>query len=189
MFGKRQPQTPAAPPKPAPAAAPAQPSGWLVQALTNDYVAEGYLAPLEMPMLGYVNMTTQAAITFSPARLTALEPQAFIATDTPPEISIVKTTLIALVPGDEASLASARAQMPGRTLPALLYAGPYVIRAMIGMMGDMPLRHLFNTGVGNFVTAADVEVRCQRLGTAFGPLVAPLALLNKTLIQLYHPAV
>jgi hypothetical protein len=56
------------------------------------------------------------------------------------------------------------------------------------MMGDMPLRHLFNTGAGQFIIATDVEVRCQILGTSFAPLVAPVALLNKTLIQLYHPA-
>lgn len=190
MFGKKPPQAPAAPPKPAPAAptAPAGPAGWLVQALTTDYAAEGYLAPLEMPLIGYVNMANQAALTLSPARVTALEPQALIASGAPSELSVVKAALIALVPGDEASLASARAQMPSRAVPAVLYAGPYVIRASIGMLGDMPLRHLFNTGAGNFIAAADLEVRCQRLGTAFGPLVAPLALLNKTLIQVYHPA-
>jgi hypothetical protein len=191
MFGKKPPQTPPAQPKTASAPSPrpaAAPAGWLVQALTTDYASEGYMAPVEMPLIGHLNMTTQATLTLSPAKLTPLEPQALIADATPPEVSIVKSTLIALIPVDEAGMASARSQMPGRTVQAMLYAGPYVIRAALAMMGDMPLRHLFNTGVGNMIAATDVEIRCQILGTPFAPLVAPIALLNKSLIQLYHPA-
>ncbi len=187
MFGKKTP--PAAPPRPRPASAePPPPAGWLVQALTTDYVAFGQLEPTPMPLLGFLNLAAQTTITLSQTRLTALEPQALIAEAAPAEVSIVKATLIALVPGDEAGLASARAQMPARSERAVLYAGPYVLRAALAMMGDMPLRHLFNTGAGNFIVATDLEVRCQILGTAFAPLVAPVALLNKTLIQLYHPA-
>lgn len=186
MFGKKP--APAAPrPQPAPAAPPA-PSGWLVQALTTNYVALGHLEPPSMPLLGFLNLTAQATLTLAQTRLTPLEPQALIAEAAPAEVSIVKATLIALVPGDEAGLASARAQMPTRSERAVLYAGPYVLRAALAMMGDMPLRHLFNTGVGQFLVATDVEVRCQILGTAFAPLVAPVALLNKTLIELYHSA-
>lgn len=195
MFGKKPPQPPPAQPKPTgPASRPSEarstapPAGWLVQALTTDYAAEGYLAPVEMPLIGHLNMTNQATITLSPAKLTPLEPQALIANATPPEISIVKSTLIAFIPCDEASMASIRAQMPPRAERAVLYAGPYVIRAALAMMGDMPLRHLFNTGVGHMIAATEIEVRCQILGTPFAPLVSPIALLNKSLIQLYHPA-
>lgn len=141
-----------------------------------------------MPLLGFLNLTAQATVTLGQARLTALEPQALVVQATPAEVSIVKATLIALVPGDEAGLASARSQMAPRSERAVLYAGPYVLRAALAMMGDMPLRHLFNTGVGQFLVATDVEVHCQILGTAFAPLVAPVALLNKTLIELYHSA-
>jgi hypothetical protein len=190
MFSRKIAQPPAAQPKPAASASPppARPAGWLVQALTTDYAAEGYLAPTEMPLLGFLNMANQTTVTLSPARLAALEPQALIANPTPPELSIVKSTLIAFVPCDEPSTQAARAQMPARTVLAMLYAGPYVIRAALGMMGDMPLRNLFNTGAGQMIAATDVEVRCQILGTTFAPLVSPIALLNKSLIQLYHPA-
>ncbi len=188
MFGKRLNQPPAAPAAKPAAPAQAATPGWLVQALTTEYVVEGQLPPVDTPLLGYLNMSNQATLTLTPARLTPLEPQALIAEVQPPEVSIVKATLIAFVPLDERAVASIRGQMPPRTLAAVLYAGPYVLRAGLAMMGDMPLRHLFNTGAGNFIVATDVEVRCQVLGTSFAPLVAPLALLNKTLIQLYHPA-
>lgn len=189
MFGKKPaPAAPARPQSaPRPAAAP-EPGGWLVQALTTNYVAVGHVEPPSMPLLGFLNLTAQATVTLGQARLTALEPQALVVQATPAEVSIVKATLIAFVPLDDAAVASIRGQMPPRTLPALLYAGPYVLRAGLAMMGDMPLRHLFNTGAGSFIVATDVEVRCQVLGTPFAPLVAPLALLNKNLIQLYHPA-
>lgn len=185
MFGKKTPPPTPAKPQTAPAAPP-KPAGWLVQALTTNYGVVGRLEPASMPLLGFLNMSAQSTVALTAAQLTALEPQALIAEAAPAEISIVKTTLIALIPGDEPSTASARTQLPPRTERAVLYAGPFVIRASLGMMGEMPLRHLFNTGAGTFVIATDIEVRCQILGTVFAPQVAPVALLNKTLIQVYH---
>ena len=54
MFGKK-PAASTPPPQ------PAQPTGWAMQALTTDYAVSGLLAPMDTPLVGYLNVPTQAA--------------------------------------------------------------------------------------------------------------------------------
>ena len=65
MFGKKPSapppaqSKPQAPAQPQPQAAAARPSGWAAQALTADYLASGYLQPVDMPLAGFLNVSTQ----------------------------------------------------------------------------------------------------------------------------------
>jgi hypothetical protein len=201
MFSRKPPSQPptksaappAAPAAPAPApAAPAAPTlrgtGWHLQVLTTDFVAEGYLPPAETPLAGFLNATNQSTLTLSPAKLMPLALQAMIATDNPPEITVAKSTLIAVIPLDEVSQRSAGVQLPPRAEKAVLYAGPFMIRASVRLMGDMPLRHLFNTGVGNVIIATNAEIVSLRADSVFSVPAAPVVILNKSLVQLYHSA-
>ncbi len=174
-------------PASSPSAAP-PPTGWRLQVLTTDFVAEGYLPPAETPLAGFLNATNQSTLTLSPARLTPLNLQALIATDTPAEVTLAKAALIAVIPMDEAGQRSAAVQLAPRAEKAVMYAGPYMIRASVRLMGDMPLRHLFNTGVGSVIVATDAEIVSLRADSVFAAPKAPIVILNKGLVQLYHPA-
>ena len=191
MFGKKPTAPPSAQPKPQapPAPQPPRPWGWLAQALTADYVVSGYLAPvMDMPLVGFLNISTQATIVLTHAQLQALGPQAAVVSATPTEITIPKASLIAFIPRDEAGLRSAAMQMPNRAERAVVYAGPYLIRAAFMLAGDMPLRNFFGAGGGSLVAVTEAEVACQTPGAPFAPLKAPILVLNKTLVRLYHPA-
>ncbi len=60
MFGKKPAPTPPQKPAAAPAPAqPARPAGWAVQVLTADYLISGYLQPVDMPLVGSLNVPTQ----------------------------------------------------------------------------------------------------------------------------------
>jgi hypothetical protein len=158
-----------------------------VQALTQDYVAEGFVQPVEMPLVGFLNMQNQTTFALSSVKLLPLALQAVVATETPAEVIIPKTHLIALIPLDEASRNSAALQMPPRSEKAALYAGPFIFQAALRLIGDVPLRNFFNTAVGNFFVASDAEITCLRTDSVFAPPPAPVILLSRALIQLYHP--
>lgn len=192
MFGKKPappPAKPAAPAQPQPAApAPAaRPAGWAVQVLTADYLAQGYIPPVDMPLVGFLNVPTQATVPLSAVQLQAIAGQATVAAPTPPEATFPKVSLIAFIPRDDASLRSAALQMPNRAEKAVVYVGPFVIRAALMLTGDMPLRNFFGTGSGTFVAVTDAEITCQLPGARFQPLTAKILILNKALVQLYHP--
>jgi hypothetical protein len=175
--------------KPAPpSSAQPRPTGWAVQALTADYIVNGYLPPTEMPLLGHLNVATQTTVTLSPAQVQPLRPQSTAVSETISEITLPKAALIAFIPRDEAGMRAAALQIPQRAERAIIYTGPYVIRAAFMLMGDMPLRNFFNTGGGNMVALTDADIACQLPGATFPTLKASIMILNKILIQLYHPA-
>jgi len=191
MFGKKPAPPPPAQLKPqgTPQPQAPRPAGWAVQALTADYLANGYLAPvMDMPLVGFLNISTQSTLALSSVQLQALGSQATLANGSPAEITIPKASLVALLPRDEAALRSAAMQMPQRAERAVIYAGPYLLRAAFMLVGDMPLRNFFGTGGGSLVAVTDAEVICQLPGAQFAPLKAPILILNKALVQLYHPA-
>jgi len=227
MFGKKPSAPPPAQSKPQAPAQPqpqaaARPSGWAAQALTADYLASGYLQPVDMPLAGFLNVSTQATITLTGVQLQAVGAQAaivnpapaeitipktaliaFIPRDepgmrsatqqmpnrpAPAEITIPKTALIAFIPRDEPGMRSATQQMPNRPAPAVIYAGPYLIRAAFMLPGDMPLRNFFGTAGGTLVAVTQAEITCQVPGAKFTPLKAQIVVLNKALVQMYHPA-
>jgi len=193
MFGKKPSapppaqSKPQAPTQPQPQAA-ARPSGWAAQALTADYLASGYLQPVDMPLAGFLNVSTQATITLTGVQLQAVGAQAAIVNPAPAEITIPKTALIAFIPRDEPGMRSATQQMPNRPAPAVIYAGPYLIRAAFMLPGDMPLRNFFGTAGGTLVAVTQAEITCQVPGAKFTPLKAQIVVLNKALVQMYHPA-
>jgi hypothetical protein len=188
MFGKKPAPTPPQKPTAAPAPAqPARPAGWAVQVLTTDYLISGYLQPVDMPLVGSLNVPTQPTLTLTQAQLRAITGQS--ASETLPEITIPKTALVALIPRDEASARSAALQMPPGTQRAAIYAGPYLIRAAFRLAGDMPMRTLFGASAGAMLAVSEAAVLCLKPGSAFPELTAPVIILNKNIVQVYHPAV
>ena len=187
MFGKKPAPTP--PPKPAPASAVAQPArsaGWAVQVLTADYLISGYLQPVDMPLVGYLNVPTQPTLTLTQAQLRPLAGQS--TSDTLPEITIPKTAIVALIPRDEAGAKSAAAQMPPGSQRATIYAGPYLIRAAFRLAGDMHMRTLFGASTGTMLAVSEASVLCLKPGTGLTEQSAPVIILNKNAVQAYHPA-
>ncbi len=187
MFSKKPAAAP--PQKPAPAAAPqpARPAGWAVQVLTADYLISGYLQPVDMPLVGNLNVPTQPTLTLTQAQLRALTGQA--SSETLPEITIPKTAIIALLPRDEASARSATMQMPPNSQRAVIYAGPYLIRAAFRLAGDMHMRTLFGASTGIMVAISEASLVCLKPGSSLPEQTAPIAILNKAGVQAYHPAV
>jgi hypothetical protein len=191
MFGKKPAAPPPAQPKPQapPAPQPSRPSGWLVQALTADYVVSGYMPPVpDMPLVGHLNNPAQPTIVLANAQLQTLLPQAAVANAAPMEVTLPKASLIALIPRDEAGMRSAAMQMPNRAERVIIYAGPYVLRAAFMLTGEMPLRNFFGAGGGTLVAVTEAEVACPTPGAQFAPLKTPILVLNKAQVQLYHPA-
>jgi hypothetical protein len=187
MFGKKPAPTPA--PKPAAPPAPAQSArsaGWAVQVLTADYVISGYLQPVDMPLVGSLNIPTQPTLTLSQAQLRTIAGQS--ASETLPEITIPKTAIVALIPRDEAGTRSAAAQMPPNSQRAVIYAGPYLIRAAFRLAGDMHMRTLFGASAGAMLGVSEAAVLCLKPGSALPEQTAPVIVLNKNAVQAYHPA-
>jgi hypothetical protein len=164
-----------------------QPDGLALQVLTAGYIANGYLDPIEMALVGYLNVPTQVAITLRHARVRVLGTNV----DTGQmlqEIIVPKPTLIGLIPQNDAATRSASLQMPPRAERALIYAGPYLIRGAFRLMGDMPLWNLFNAFPGDMLIVSDAEIECQLPGVRFPETKPTLMILNKLRVQLYHPA-
>ena len=187
MFGKKP--APAPPQKPAAAPAPAQPArptGWAVQILTADYIISGFLQPVDMPLVGSLNVPTQPTLTLTQAQLRANTGQS--ASDTLPEITIPKTAIVALIPRDEASARSAALQMPSGSQRAVIYAGPYLIRAAFRLAGDMHMRILFGASTGAMLAVSEAAITCLKPGSVFLEQTAPVIILNKNVVQVYHPA-
>jgi hypothetical protein len=187
MFGKKPSPTP--PQKPAAAPATAQPArlaGWAVQVLTMDYIISGYLPPVDMPLVGSLNVPTQPTLTLAQAQLRAIEAQA--ASTTLPEITVPKAAIVALIPRDEASARSAAAQMPGSSQRALIYAGPYLLRAAFRLAGDMHMRILFGASAGTMLAVSEAVITCLRSGSVFPEQTVPVVIINKNSVQAYHPA-
>jgi hypothetical protein len=103
-------------------------------------------------------------------------------------MTIPKTAIVALIPRDEASARSAAMQMPPSSQRAMIYAGPYLIRAAFRLAGDMHMRALFGASTGTMVAVSDATVVCVKPGGALPEQSAPVIILNKTAVQGYHPA-
>jgi hypothetical protein len=186
MFGKKPAPTPTPKPSTPPAPAqPARPAGWAVQILTADYLIGGFLPPVDMPLVGHLNVPTQPTLTLTQAQLRPIAGQA--ASDTLPEITIPKTAIVALIPRDEASAKSAAMQMPPASQRAAIYAGPYLIRAAFRLAGDMHMRVLFGASTGTLLAVSEASVVCLKPGGALPEQSAPLLILNKAAVQAYHP--
>ncbi len=187
MFGKKPSPTPPQKPTAAPVTAQsARPTGWAIQVLTTDYLISGYLPPVDMPLVGSLNVPTQPTLTLVQAQLRALEAQA--ANVTLPEITIPKAAIIALIPRDEASTRSAAAQMPSNSQRAVIYAGPYLLRAAFRLAGDMHMRVLFGASAGVMLAVSEATITCLKSGNAFPEQTAPVVIINKNCVQAYHPA-
>jgi hypothetical protein len=187
MFGKKpSPTPPQKPAAPAAAPQPARPAGWAVQVLTVDYLISGYLQPVDMPLVGHLNVPTQPTLTLAQAQLRSLAGQS--ASETLPEIIIPKTAIVAVIPRDEAGARSAMMQMPPTSQRALIYAGPYLIRAAFRLAGDMHMRTLFGASAGTMLAVSEAAVLCLKPGSALPEQSAPVIILNKTAVQGYHPA-
>jgi hypothetical protein len=157
-----------------------------VQVLTADYLISGYLSPVDMPLVGHLNVPTQPTLTLTQAQLQPIAGQS--ASGTLPEMTIPKTAIVALIPRDEASARSAAMQMPPSSQRAMIYAGPYLIRAAFRLAGDMHMRALFGASTGTMVAVSDATVVCVKPGGALPEQSAPVIILNKTAVQGYHPA-
>lgn len=158
-----------------------------MQLLTNEYVVGGYLPPTDIPLVGFLNMPNQAAVTLNNAKMSALGAQTVIS-ETAAEITLPKATIIAIILRDEAGARSAMMQMPSGSRSAVVYAGPYLIRATFKVIGEGTLGAYFSAGGGNMFAVTDAEVHCQLPGAKFSDLKAPVLILNKLQVQLYHPA-
>lgn len=187
MFAKK-PAPVSTPPAPQPQPpAPARAGGWVMQILTADYIATGLMVPIDMPLVGWLNVPTQIMISVSQVKLTALDPRVRVAGETVPEITVPKTSIVAIIPRDEMSLRSAGLQMPLNAERAVIYAGPYCLRASFRMAGGMPLRNLFGATQGDMLAVSDVEIRNARAEANFQVEQAAAAIVNKRWVQLYHP--
>lgn len=187
MFGKKP--SPPPPQKPAATPGPAQPTrsaGWAVQVLTADYVISGYLPPVDMPLVGSLNIPTQPTLTLTQAQLRSIAGQS--ASELLPEMTIPKAAIVALIPRDDAGARSAAAQMPPGSQRAMIYAGPYLIRAAFRLAGDMHMRTLFGASTGTMLAVSEASVLCLKAGSALPEQNAPVIILNKNAVQGYHPA-
>lgn len=187
MFGKKPSPTPQQ--KPAAPAATTQPTrsaGWVVQVLTADYLISGTMQPVDMPLVGSLNVPTQPTLNLIQAQLRTIAGQS--ASETLSEITIPKAAIVALIPRDEASARSAAAQMPPGSQRAMIYAGPYLIRAAFRLAGDMHMRTLFGASAGAMLAVSDASVLCLKPGGALPEQTAPVIILNKNAVQAYHPA-
>ncbi len=125
-------------------------------------------------------------MTLTQAQLRAITGQS--ASETLPEITIPKTAIVALIPRDEASARSAALQMPPTSQRAVIYAGPYLIRAAFRLAGDMHMRILFGASAGAMLAVSEAAILCLKPGSAFPEQTAPVIILNKNIVQVYHPA-
>jgi hypothetical protein len=157
-----------------------------VQILIADYIISGFLQPVDMPLVGSLNVPTQPTVTLTQAQLRANTGQS--ASDTLPEITIPKTAIVALIPRDEASARSAALQMPSGSQRAVIYVGPYLIRAAFRLAGDMHMRILFGASTGAMLAVSEAAITCLKPGSVFLEQTAPVIILNKNVVQVYHPA-
>ena len=186
MFAKKTASL-SKPPAPQPTAPlPARPAGWALRILTPEHVVTGYMAPIEMPLTGWLNVTTQTVVSLSAARLTVLEPYGAAAVETLTEVSLPKASIVAVLPADEMSLRSAMMQMPPNAERALICAGPYWLHASVRLMGGMPLRNVFGATAGDMLPISDVAVRAARPDFNFRADTVAAGMVNKRWIELFY---
>jgi len=186
MFGKKSAPLPTTQPKSQ--SAQLASTGWAMLALTPDYAVMGHLAPTDTPLVGFLNNVTQPNILLTQCQMQALSGQAMAAEATP-EMLVPKSALIAIIPRDEAGLRSAALNLLPHGHHAVIYAGPYLIRATVHLPGELPLRNLYNTISTAMLAVTEAEIHCQVPGTKFPDLKTAVLAVNKPLVQLLHPGV
>jgi len=191
MFGKKPVPPQAGSPRPAaapPTPAAALPSGWLMQILTVDYVITGYFAPIDMPLVGWLNVPTQTTITLNQAQVTALDPHTSLSAEIRAEVTVPKSRIVGVIPRDDAGLRSTSVQMLPRVEWAIIHAGPFVLRACFRLAGEMPLRMLFGGVPADMLVVSDAEIRTLRPETNFQPLKTPALVISKSQVHAYYSA-
>ena len=192
MLGKKPVPPPASSSRPVagqPApSAPAVPSGWLMEILTNDYIVTGFFQPVDMPLVGWLNVPTQSTITLAKAQVTALHPHTAQSPEFQSEVTMPRSAVIGVIPQDEKGQRAATTQILPRQERAVIYAGPFVLRACFRPAGEMPLRHLFGGTPGDMLVVSDADIQLARPDANFPPQKAPIVILSKSRIQLYYPA-
>jgi hypothetical protein len=186
MFAKKPAPPPKAPVPQTPAQPPARPAGWAVRILTPDFVVTGYMAPIEMPLVGWLNVSTQTVLSLSQAQLRALDPHAPGAGEPLAEVTLPKASIVAVLPHDELSLRSALQQMPPNAERALICAGPYWLHGSFRLMGSTPLRNLFSATASDMLPVSDVEIRAGRADVVFQAEAVAAAVVNKRWVQVYY---
>jgi hypothetical protein len=78
--------------------------------------------------------------------------------------------------------------MPGNSQRAMIYAGPYLLRAAFRLAGDMHMRVLFGASAGTMLAVSEATITCLKAGNAFPEQTAPVIIINKNCVQAYHPA-
>jgi hypothetical protein len=99
-----------------------------------------------------------------------------------------KSSIIGIVPRDEHSLRAASTAMLPRLERAIIYAGPYVLRACFRLAGEMPLRNLFGGTPGDMLVVSEAEIHALRTEANFQTQKTPALVLSKSRIHLYYPA-
>lgn len=190
MFGKKPVPPQASPSQPIAAqpAAAALPSRWQLQILTAEYVVTGYFPPTPMPLLGWLNVPTQAAVTLTQAQVVALDSPVALSAEARTEVTIPKSAIVGVVPLDDQSLRSASTQMHPRQERAMIYAGPFVLQASFRLAGEMPMQYLYGTAPGDMLVVSDAEICLTRPNASFQPVKAPVFIISKSHITLYYPA-
>ena len=192
MLGKKPVPPPPGPSKPvagqpAPSATAAS-NAWLMQILTNEYVVTGYFQPVDMPLVGWINVPTQSAVTLVKAQVTALDPRTPLSPEPQLEVTVPKSAIIGLIPRDEKSQRAIVTQMLPRLEQAIIYTGPFVLKACFRLGGEMPLRNLLGGTPGEMLVVSDADIRAARPDANFAPQKAPALILSKSRIQVYYRA-
>jgi hypothetical protein len=164
----------------------AAPPGWAIQILTTEYVVTGYLPPVDMPLVGWLNVPTQATVAVVKAQVTALNPNTPLPVEIQAEVTLPKSCIVGVIPRDEKSQRSASTQMLPRLERAIIYAGPYLLRASFRLAGEMPLRNLFGGTPGDMLVVSDAEIHPVRADANFQPQKTPALVLSKSHVQLYY---
>jgi hypothetical protein len=150
-------------------------SHWAVQILTLDYLIEGQL---DADRDRYAFRLLGHDVSPLPVVSARLRPTGSLALATPkivPRVLVYGDCLVALVPRDQASLASAMQTNATfkQAIPAAAYVGPYVIHGQVLSL-DSSLR-VFEGYNGFPVQAA--EIKCLIPGSPLTDLTAPYVLV------------
>lgn len=168
---------------------PSQPQQlWAMQALTLNYLVDGHVQPSdEINLLlggGGRYYESRYVVTLTEARV---QPTGNL--NIPPFYAAHWTVehrggLVALIPRDEASTQALfkNAQVRTVTFRAVMYVGPYVIRATLG-----PPSPTLSFETLAFMPAKDVEIDCLLPGAQLVGFTAPWMVVNRELWQGYHP--
>lgn len=177
MFGKKS----------SPPSQPSQP--WAFRALTTNYLIDGTVQPngeVKTLILGGPQYYERRyVVSFENARILPTASQAL------PEFTVPRWSLehrwglVALIPDNEASTEAVLESTKGRSLSyrAVMYAGPYIIRATIQPPTEF---HAFETYA--FMPGKDAEIECLAPGTRLGKINSPWILVNREAWEGFSPA-